>query len=231
MNWVEIEDAGGSHEAIRALLEPRSIAIAGASGDAGKIGSLPLAFLRKYGYEGSLYPINPKSNEISGINCFKSFLEIEKQVDLLVIAVAAARILSLIKECKPGQVKSALILSSGYAELGHQGGALQKELRQLALKKRIRFVGPNSVGIANLWNKVVPSISQVFDQPDLQPGPIALVSQSGAVGTAIMALAHTERVAIGHFISTGNEGDPRWPPQTPPPVAGSNSSTPGDGTG
>ena len=192
---------------IAAILRPRSIAIAGASADPGKIGSLPLTFLRKHGYPGALYPINPTVREIGGLPCYAGLGAIGQDVDLLVIAVAASRIPELLGECRPGQVKSAIVLSSGYAELGAEGAALQRELSAQAQSKGIRFVGPNSVGLANLWDKVIPSISQVFDQPDLKPGPIALVSQSGAVGTAITALAHAERLGIGYFISTGNEGD------------------------
>jgi acetyltransferase len=192
---------------IKALLQPASIAIAGASADAGKLGSLPLAFLLKHGYAGKIYPLHPKLDEISGIRCHKSMAEIEGDVDLLVIAAAAARIPALLDECRPGQVKAALVLSSGFAELGAEGVQLQEALRTQAFAKGIRFVGPNSVGIANLKDKVVPSISQVFDQAGLAAGPIGFVSQSGAVGTAITALAHTEQIGIGYFVSTGNEGD------------------------
>ena len=193
--------------AVGALLRPRSIAIAGASADPGKLGSLPLEFLRKHGYPGALYPINPKVREMAGLKCYGSISDIEGEIDLLVVALAASRIPDLLEQCRTGQVKSALILSSGYAELGGAGVHLQAELRARASAKGIRFIGPNSVGLANLWDKVIPSISQVFDQQELRPGPIALVSQSGAVGTAITALAHRERLGIGYFVSTGNEGD------------------------
>ena len=201
--------AVGAHgsDSIGAILRPRSIAIAGASADPGKLGALPLAFLRKHAYPGEIYPINPNASEIEGLPCFPSLAAIGKEIDLLVIAVGAARIPELLRECEPGQVKSAIVLSSGYAELGAEGAASQQELRAQALSKGIRFIGPNSVGLVNLWDKVLPSISQVYDQPDLQPGPIALITQSGAVGTAITALAHAERLTIGYFVSTGNEGD------------------------
>ncbi len=200
-------DSENKVNSIGALLRPRSIAIAGASADAGKLGALPLTFLRKYGYSGALFPINPNVTDIDGLPCYPNISAIEGPIDLLVIAVAAARIPDLLRECKPGQVKAAIVLSSGYAELGVDGIASQNELRSLALSKGIRFIGPNSVGLANLGDKIIPSISQVFDQPNLQPGPIAFVTQSGAVGTAVMALAHAERLRIGYFVSTGNEGD------------------------
>src|SRR5689334_3209065 len=193
--------------AIRALLSPRSIAIAGASADPSKIGSLPLAFLQKHGYAGRILPIHPKEAEIRGVQCYRSIADIEGDVDLLVVAIAASRIVELFEECRPGQVKSALIFSSGFAEIGGEGVALQRAVSAAAAAKGIRFVGPNSVGVANLHEHVMPSISQVFDQTGLVAGPIGFVSQSGAVGTAITALAHAEKIGIGYFLSTGNEGD------------------------
>ncbi len=192
---------------VRALLHPASIAIVGASSDPGKLGSLPLAFLVKHGYRGTIYPVHPKEAQIAGIRCWRSIAEIDATVDLLVIAVAADRVLSIIDECRPDQVKSSLILSSGFAESGEAGALLQARLRERAAAKGIRFIGPNSVGCANLFERIFPSISQVFDQAALQPGPIGFVSQSGAVGTAITALAHRRGMGVGYFLSTGNEGD------------------------
>jgi acyl-CoA synthetase (NDP forming) len=202
-----VGESDATRASIKALLQPSSIAIAGASSDPGKLGSLPLAFLLKHGYAGAIYPVHPKLDEIGGLRCFRSMADIESDVDLLVIAVPAARIVELLGDCRPGQVRSALVLSSGFAEIGAEGVALQRELRARALDKGIRFIGPNSVGVANLHDKVIPSISQVFDQAGLAPGPIGFVTQSGAVGTAITALAHAEEVGIGYFLSTGNEGD------------------------
>jgi acetyltransferase len=202
-----VGESDATRASIKALLQPSSIAIAGVSSDRGKLGSLPLAFLLKHGYAGAIYPVHPKLDEIGGLRCFRSMADIEGEVDMLVIAVPAARIAALLNDCRPGQVKSALVLSSGFAEIGAEGAALQRELRAKALDKGIRFIGPNSVGVANLHDKVIPSISQVFDQAGLAPGGIGFVSQSGAVGTAITALAHAEEVGIGYFLSTGNEGD------------------------
>jgi len=87
---------------IRALLQPASIAIAGASSDPGKLGSLPLTFLIKHGYTGKIHAIHPKLDEISGVRCYKSISEIEGEVDLLGVALAAARIINLVDECRPG---------------------------------------------------------------------------------------------------------------------------------
>lgn len=190
-----------------ALLRPRSIAVAGASSDPGKVGSLPLAFLRKFAYGGALYPINARTPEIAGLPCHPSLSALGETVDLLVVAVAAERIPALLEDALPGQVRHALVLSSNFAESDARGAQLQRELVALARRKGIRIIGPNSVGVVNLWDGVVATISQVFDQRTLAPGPVAFVSQSGAVGTAITALAHEQGIGIGYFVSTGNEAD------------------------
>lgn len=189
------------------LIRPRSIAIAGASSDPAKLGSLPLQFLRKFGYDGELYPINAKVEALHGLQCYPSLRSIGRPIDLLIVAIAAERVAALLDDCAPGQVGFALVLSSNYAEAGEAGAAMQRELVALAREKRIRMVGPNSVGIVNLWDRVVASISQVFDQQALAPGPVAFVSQSGAVGTAITALAHEQGIGVGYLLSTGNEAD------------------------
>lgn len=207
MNDIRSTDAVEATASITALLNPQSIAIAGASSDPSKLGSLPLEFLRTYRYPGHIYPINPGTSSIDGIDCRATIADIHDDIDLLVVAVGASRIPSLLDECRPGQVKSAIILSSGFGEIGPSGLTLQRELCTQARAKGIRFIGPNSVGLANLHAGVVPSISQVFDLPDLQTGPIALITQSGATGTALGALAHAERLGVGYFVATGNEGD------------------------
>lgn len=190
-----------------ALVRPRTIAIAGASSDPGKLGSLPLQFLRKFGYDGEIFPINARFDELQGLRCYESLASIGRQIDLLIVAIAAERVPVLLDACVPGQVKFAVVLSSNYAEAGEAGAAMQRELVALARKKAIRLIGPNSVGVVNLWDHVVASISQVFDQRELAPGPVAFVSQSGAVGTAITALAHEQGIGVGYFLSTGNEAD------------------------
>jgi acetyltransferase len=190
-----------------ALIRPRSIAIAGASSDPGKLGALPLQFLRKFAYDGELYPINARVDAIEGLRCFRSLTDIGRPVDLLIVAIAAERVPSLLDGCALGQVGFALVLSSNYAEAGEDGACMQRELVALANAKGIRLVGPNSVGIVNLWDHVVASISQVFDSTTLAPGPVAFVSQSGAVGTAITALAREQGLGVGYFVSTGNEAD------------------------
>ena len=190
-----------------ALLRPRSIAIAGVSDNPAKLGSLPLSFLRKFGYDGELYPIHPKLDEVQGIKCHRSLASVGRPIDVVIVAIGAERVPALLENCERDQVGCALVLSSNYAEAGAEGERAQHDLVDLAHRKGIRVVGPNSVGVVNLWHKSVASISQVFDRTDLEPGPIAFVTQSGAVGTAITALAREQGLGVGYFVSSGNEAD------------------------
>jgi acyl-CoA synthetase (NDP forming) len=195
-----------SHEAIERLVAPRSIAILGASSDRTKVGALPLHFLRKYGYAGRIFPVNPTSADIDGLVCYPSVKAIPETVDLLVVSVPAERVVRALEECERGKVTTALVLTSGYAEMGAEGEARQAELCRVAHERGIRLCGPNSVGSVNLWNAVVATISQAFDQT-MEPGPIAFVTQSGALGTAVVAVGRAAGIKVGHFISTGNEAD------------------------
>ena len=104
-------------------------------------------------------------------------------------------------------VKIALVLTSGFGELDAEGAQLERELLDAARERRITVVGPNSVGVVNLANGVVPTISQYFDRKQVPYGPLALVSQSGAFGTALLAQAEIEGISFGYFVSSGNEID------------------------
>jgi acyl-CoA synthetase (NDP forming) len=189
------------------LLRPRSIAIVGASGDPAKLGAMPLQFLQRFGFQGRIYPINPGYQEMFGLRCYPSPAALPEDIDLLVVTVAWNRVPGVLQDCAPGRVRSALVLTSGYGETGDVGASRERELKALAAERGIRFCGPNSVGCANLWDGAVPSISQVFDAPGLRPGPVAFVTQSGALGTAIVALANAAGVGVGYFVSSGNEAD------------------------
>lgn len=191
---------------LASLVAPRSIALVGASGDRTKVGAMPLHFLQKYQYQGRIYPVNPGYTEINGLRCYASVTEIPDEIDLMVVTVGASQVQPLIESLPPGKVKSALVLTSGYAEVGEEGRRRQQELVRAARSRGIRLCGPNSVGVVNLFEAVVPCISQAFDAV-FSPGPVAFVTQSGALGTAVIALARQAGIHLGYFISTGNEAD------------------------
>lgn len=190
------------------LLNPSSIAVVGATNDVQRLGAgTVLKFLEQHGYKGKILPVNPKYQNLRGLRCYASLADIGAQVDVAVFAVPAKRVVEVIREVPAGQVKVALVLTSGFGELDEQGSQLERELVEAARGRQITVVGPNSVGVVNLSNGVVPTISQYFDRAQIASGPLALVSQSGAFGTALLAQADLEGLSFGYFVSSGNEVD------------------------
>ena len=173
---------------LKPLFAPRSIAVVGASRDARHMGGgFVLKFLRLHGYGGSIYPVNPKYGEIEGLRCYPSLEAIPESVDLAIIVVPARAVEPILAALPAGHVKIALMVTSGFAETGPDGEALQQRMLAVAREKGLRVVGPNAVGSINAWDGIVATISQYVDRERMEPGPIALVSQSGAFGTALLA--------------------------------------------
>ena len=200
--------AATDSQALAALFEPDSIAIVGASEDSTRMGGgLILRFLELHKYGGTIYPVNPKYESVNGLKCYPSLADIPDPVDLAVLSVPAKVVRQTVEALEPGHVKCFLIITSGFGELGEEGKRIESELMNLIRAKGGRAVGPNSVGSVNLWNGVVPSITQLLDNEDLDPGDVALISQSGAVGAAILTEAERQGVGTGHFVSSGNEAD------------------------
>jgi acetyltransferase len=190
------------------LLNPASIAIVGATSDPKRLGGgTVLRFLKQHGYNGTLLPVNPNYDDLLGHRCYRSLADIETPVDVAVFAVPAKQVVESIRAVPVDHVKVALVLTSGFGELDAEGGILERDLLEAARNRRMTVVGPNSVGVVNLANGVVPTISQYFDRVQIPYGPLALVSQSGAFGTALLAQAEIEGISFGYFVSSGNEID------------------------
>ena len=190
------------------LFAPRSIAVVGASDEAGRMGGgFVLKFLRKHGFSGAVYPVNPKYGEVQGLRCYPSLEAIPEPVDVAVVVVPARAVEPMFAALPRDHVKFALMVSAGFAEAGPGGEALQRRMLVAARAKGVRVVGPNAVGSINAWDGVVATISQYVDRERMEPGPIALVSQSGAFGTALLAQADREGLSFGYFVSSGNEAD------------------------
>jgi acetyltransferase len=188
------------------LLSPRAIAIVGASNDFGKINGRPLGFLLKSGYTGALYPVNPKYEHIGDLRCYPTVAAIGAPVDLAVIAVPAAQVLAAIADLKSAGVPAAVIFSSGFGEMGTEGRALEAAVKAAAHDAGVRLCGPNCLGLINAFDRVIATFSQYADGPTT-PGPVGFVTQSGAFGTAIAALARARGLGLGYFVNTGNEAD------------------------
>jgi acetyltransferase len=191
---------------LQALLSPRSIAILGASADLNKINGRTLRFLLDKGYQGRIFPVNPKYETIAGLRCYPEVAALPEAPDLAVIAVPAAQVPAAVRALALRGARAAVIFSSGFAEMGEAGRALETEIAAVARASGLRLCGPNCLGLINAFDNVIATFGQFAEGPT-PPGPVAFVTQSGAFGTAIAALARRRALGLGYFINTGNECD------------------------
>ena len=187
------------------LLNPNSVALIGVSRDPSRIGGRILKYLKQHGYGGRILPVNPKYEEIAGEKCYPSLASIPFEIDVALVAVPEESVPSVLEEAGKKGVKSAIIYSAGFSELGAKGEGKQLRIKQVAEAYGMSVCGPNCVGIIGVHNKTAMSFSQVLDLPRLIPGEIAFISQSGALGGAVLNRVQDAGIGISHFISTGNE--------------------------
>ena len=187
------------------LLNPNSVALIGASRDPSRIGGRILKYLKQHGYRGRILPVNPKSEEIGGEKCYPTLASIPFEIDVALIGVPEESVPSVLEEAGRKGVPSAIIYSAGFSEVGAKGESKQQRIKEVAEAYRMSVCGPNCVGIIGLHNKTAMSFSQVLDLPRLIPGRIAFISQSGALGGAILNRVQDAGIGISYFISTGNE--------------------------
>lgn len=191
------------------LLSPRSVALVGASNDPQHTGGRIVGYLNRYGYEGKVFPVNRTRAVVQGMRAYPSIAAIEEPVDIAFITVPASQVPEVLTECGEHGVSLAYVGSSGFAEVGGDGPALQTQLRDAAKQAGVRVIGPNGNGIISVRSRFTASFMSGLNQDrfELSDGPITLISQSGAVGSFIFSMAQSAGVGIGNFISTGNETD------------------------
>jgi acyl-CoA synthetase (NDP forming) len=194
-------------EGLDALMKPRSIAIIGASQDATKIGGRPVELLRRYGYAGEIYPVNPRATIVQGFQAYASLEEVPQPPDLAIIAVDAEKAPEAVEQCATRGVRSVVMFSSGFAELGEQGRAMQERLRAAARRSGMRLLGPNCLGAVSIPEKSIATFSIVLEHSLPLAGTLGIVSQSGNLGSFTMRLASERGIGISRFITTGNECD------------------------
>ncbi len=190
-------------ERLKRMFSPRSIAVIGASREPVKIGHATLLNVLVSGYPGKVYPINPKADEIMGLKCYPSILEIHDEIDLAVIAIPARFVPDAVRDCAKKGVAGVIIISAGFGEIGGEGKVLEDELREIVKETGIRIIGPNTMGYKNPVDDLDASF--VFGMPD--PGHIALASQSGALCIGMIHHANRERIGLSKVISVGNKID------------------------
>ena len=192
---------------LRAALEPRSIAVVGASDNPHKVGGRPILYMKRYGYRGAIYPINPGRAEVQGLKAYASIGAAPEAPELAVIAVAGEEAVRAVEECAARGVKVAVVMTSGFGEVGAEGKAAQERMAAAARAAGMRLVGPNCQGLANFATGAVANFSTIFHEMEARDGPVAIVSQSGACSQAIYILARQRGLDVRHVHATGNEAD------------------------
>ncbi|MDQ1002219.1 acyl-CoA synthetase (NDP forming) [Neobacillus niacini] len=197
-----------NYSVINKLINPKSIAIVGASNNTNKHGGRIIAHLLKHHYPGEIYPINPKETEIQGFTCYKSLDEVPFNIDLVCFLISPNYLMDGLRSCANKKIKMVMIHSSGFAEIGEDGAQIQKEIVQYASENGIRICGPNTIGVANVNNHVFASFSMSM-MTDVVPmnGTISYITQSGAVGGAMLSQGWEKHIGINNWISSGNEAD------------------------
>lgn len=192
---------------LRAALAPASIAVVGASDNPHKVGGRPILYLKRYGFRGAIYPINPGRAEVQGLKAYAGIGDLPEAPELAVIAVAGEEAVRAVEACARKGVKVAVVMSSGFGETGAEGKAAEDRMAAAARAAGMRLVGPNCQGLANFATGTVANFSTVFNEMEARDGPVAIVSQSGACSQAIYILARQRGLDVRHVHATGNEAD------------------------
>jgi len=185
------------------LFRPHSVAVIGASRDPAKLGHGILKNIIDSGYRGAVYPVNPKAEEILGHRCYPSVLDIPGEVEQVVIVIPAPVVAQVLEECGQKGVRAAVIISAGFREVGGKGRRMEHELVEIARKHDMRLLGPNCLGVINTFTPLNSSFAAAMPSQ----GTIALMSQSGALCTAVLDVALAEEVGFSSFVSLGNKAD------------------------
>ena len=189
------------------LLQPRSIAMIGASNNPGRIGGMPLDLLRHFHYAGEVYPINPKYEEVFGYRCYPDVEALPSAPDLVVLAIAAEDVTDMLERCHAKGIRAAIVYAAGFAEAGSAGVELQTKLEQFARRTGMAIAGPNCMGFANINTHAYTAFASVFKNVPVQTqrGRASIITQSGNVCSAVFALIRKLGIPVSHFINTGNE--------------------------
>ena len=188
--------------ALDKILKPGSVAVVGASTDPFKWGYMLLNAIKQSGFEGPIYPINPRAEEIQGLKCYPSVKDIGKPVDMALVVVPARFVPSVFQDLKDIGTKGAVVITSGFSEAGEEGRQLIAEIVNIA-EGSTRFIGPNCMGVTSSEAKLSALMIPFLHES----GEVAFVSQSGGYGLQLYIRASAMGVGVGKFVSSGNESD------------------------
>ena len=185
------------------FFKPKSVAVIGASREEGKVGHSILKNIIQYGYKGKVYPVNPVAEEILGLKCYPNVSAIPEEVDMAVVVVPAKIVPQVMEECGVKGIKGVIVISAGFKEIGGEGSKIEKEIVEIARKYKMRLWGPNCLGMIDTYS----SLNASFAKGMPLKGNIGFMSQSGALGTAILDWAISEEIGFSKFVSMGNKAD------------------------
>jgi acyl-CoA synthetase (NDP forming) len=196
-----------SSQLAQAMFAPRTIALIGASGDATKSTSRPQRFLRHHGYAGRIIPVNPGRQEIFGEKAYPSLRAVPEPVDHAFIMVPTDGVREAVAQCCEKRVPVVTIFSDGFAETGEAGRRKQEELLKLARASGVRLLGPNCIGLLDTHSHLALSVNAVLEKAVINPGPVAIVSQSGSMMGGLMSRGAGRGIGFSRLVSVGNEVD------------------------
>ncbi len=200
---VAIEHREHTAEAasVARLLAPRSVAVVGAGRSPDSVGHVVITNLQAAGFTGPIHPINPRADEVAGLPAFPTLVDTPGPVDLVVVAVPAGAVLDVVRDAIAKEVHGLVVLTAGFSEVGDH--AAQEELRELALGNGLRLIGPNCIGVVN----TAIGLDATFSPFAPVPGRIAMQSQSGALGIALLERSARIGLGVSSFVSVGNKAD------------------------
>ncbi|WP_311272628.1 MULTISPECIES: acetate--CoA ligase family protein [unclassified Rhizobium] len=190
---------------VNSILNPRSVVVVGASNDPAKLTGRPIAYLQRHGFAGDIYPINPRYDTIAGLKSYADPRDLPSTPDLGLVLVGADRVIESVRQLAEAGTKAAVVLASGFGESGEEGRARQQQLLEAAGEMRI--LGPNTIGLVNLTDKIMLTASGAMEMADFPTGSIALLSQSGGIMGSLLSRAAGRGIGFSKLVATGNECD------------------------
>ncbi|HPS31981.1 MAG TPA: acetate--CoA ligase family protein [Anaerolineaceae bacterium] len=191
------------NSSLKPFFNPQGVAILGASSKPNKLSYGILENLLKYGYQGGIYPVNPNAQEILGVKVYPELAQVPDPVDLAMIVLPVGMILDTMQECADRGIKAVIIITGGFREVGGEGAEIERKTLEFAREHGMRVVGPNCVGTMDIRN----GLNATFIKGMPSRGPIAFISQSGAICGGVVDLILETEIGFSHFASLGNEMD------------------------
>lgn len=188
---------------LKYIFEPKSVAVIGASANADTVGNAIFANILQSNFQGAVYPVNPKYNNIMSVRAYNNVGSIDDVIDLAVICVPSKEVINVIKQCAEKGIKGIVLITAGFKEVGKAGKEMEDEIIAIANKYDIALIGPNVLGIINTQKEISLNANFALKMPPA--GNVAIISQSGAIGVAALDYAHQHGLGISKFISIGNK--------------------------